>query len=114
MLFARVPHGCGLLNQSLSLWRPRARRALSTLRPPWVALRARNPHLRALLIFEGLNVGCMIASPGRKKEENKRFCCRCQAVQQRFFRFAKELDQILSVERSYHFSSTCMGTYWSR
>jgi hypothetical protein len=67
VLLPRVPHVCGPLDQSLNLWRPRARRALRTLRPPRVPLRARKPHLRALLSFEGLYVGCMMCFSLKKK-----------------------------------------------
>lgn len=53
VLLARKPHGGGLALQALSRLRPRARRARRTLRPECVALRARNPNLRARFKREG-------------------------------------------------------------
>ncbi len=43
--------------------RPLARRLLSTARPPRVAMRARNPHLRLLFTFDGWYVLFIFSSP---------------------------------------------------
>ena len=44
----------------MSSWRPLARRALSTLRPPAVAIRALKPMCLARLLLLGLYVGNML------------------------------------------------------
>ena len=44
----------------MSSWRPLARRALNTLRPPAVAMRARKPMCLARLLLLGLYVGNII------------------------------------------------------
>jgi hypothetical protein len=63
MNFIPAPGSKGLdQSKGVSRLRPFARREESTFRPPSVAMRARNPCLRARTIFDGWNVLFIFAS----------------------------------------------------